>query len=162
MRTTLATRAGLLGVAAATTLTLAPAPAHAALTPPALTPVAPTVAQPSAAAEPDAGAAALKWRTIQHKSQLAKVTGSKNWKRKRHVRVIQVHARCWGNDTRLTVELQYKRRAALGWAVAKKGRWNCDGGYRTVRIHNAGHSEYRVHFSVGRKHTIEWWFQYYD
>ncbi|GAA1595820.1 hypothetical protein GCM10009678_92230 [Actinomadura kijaniata] len=156
MRTTLANRAGLLGVAAATTLALAPVPAHAA--PATLTPA---VAQPGAAVQPGADAAAAKWRTIQHKSKLTKVMGSKNWKRKRHVRVIQVNARCWGNDTRLTVELQYKRRAALGWAVAKKGRWNCDGRYRTVRIHNAGHSEYRVFLSVGRKHTIEFWFQYY-
>ncbi|MGK5551187.1 hypothetical protein ACSNOI_06190 [Actinomadura kijaniata] len=121
------------------------------------------MAQPTAEAEaePSVNARAPKWKTIQHKSQLTKFTRTKYWTRKRGVRTVQVNARCWGNDTRLTVTLWYKRRAALGWAVARKGRWNCDGRYHTVRIGNAGHSEYYAPLQVGRTHTIEWWYQYY-
>ncbi|WP_067814629.1 hypothetical protein [Actinomadura kijaniata] len=174
MRTTSTFRAGLLGLAAASALALTGAPAHATPTAPALpvTGAAPQIAvvpvatTEAASTRPPAQAAAKKWRTIQHKSKYlrgpARFTDTKEWKRKKGVRVVQVNARCWGNDARLSITLRYKRGLPNpGWPIAKSGKFPCNGRYHTVRIHNAGHSKYYGQLTLSRDHTVEWWFQYY-
>ncbi|MCP2342667.1 hypothetical protein [Actinomadura rupiterrae] len=142
---------GLAGTAAALTLGAAPAPAHAAT----------RAAVPAVKAAPSPTVHAQgRWHTWPggHDSH----SPIKNWKtrsyyRYRGVRVIQVNARCWGNDSTMHVFLMYGRNK-----VAKSGRWACDGRYRTVRIHNAGASHYHAYFALDRKHTIEYWMQYYQ
>ncbi|MEU6786892.1 hypothetical protein ABZ912_47530 [Nonomuraea angiospora] len=75
--------------------------------------------------------------------------------------MMQVKARCWGNDSQLKVDLWFLRRWGGGEKVAKSGKWACDGKYGIVRISNAGHSTYWASFSLSKKHTVEYWVQYY-
>ncbi|MGK5557872.1 hypothetical protein ACSNOI_40340 [Actinomadura kijaniata] len=176
MPTSVASRAALLSLAAASALTLADAPAHATATTPALpatlsTALSATVQQTTAHSgsqpashETVAGPAAkrAKWYNIRHDSHSpTKSWVTRLWERPRGARVMQIRARCWGGDTPMTVTLQY-HQGGRGWRKAKAGRWDCNGAYGTVRIHNAGHKYYRAVFQLNRRHTIEYWAQYYQ
>ncbi|MGK5556264.1 hypothetical protein ACSNOI_32080, partial [Actinomadura kijaniata] len=130
------------------------------------TAVVPAATTEKAPARPPARAAAKKWHTIQHDSEYLRRPGrwteTTEWKRKKGVRVVQINARCWGNDARLSITLRYLRGLPRpGWPIAKDGKFPCNGRYHTVRISNAGHSKYYGQLSVSRDHTVEWWFQYY-
>ncbi|GAA3427754.1 hypothetical protein ACWDTT_13565 [Streptosporangium sandarakinum] len=101
------------------------------------------------------------WYNIRHEA-LGPGTflETRAWKRPAGDRVMQVKARCWGNDTRMYVKLYYRSR----WhaeKLAKSGSWRCNGKYGIVRIHNAGHTWYWARFVLGKKHTVEYWAQYY-
>ncbi|MFI7111324.1 hypothetical protein ACIBK9_33785 [Nonomuraea sp. NPDC050227] len=130
---------------------------------------APAVAAPAArgqvtsqASTAKAGSALASWHTQRHE-ELGPYKGyfsTSEWKRPSGVRVMQVKARCWGNDTGIKVDLWFLRRFG-GERVAKSGRWRCNGKYGIVRISNAGHSQYWATFSLDKKHTVEYWVQYY-
>lgn len=127
---------------------------------------APAVAAPAAHSEVSthatSAAAMASWQTQRHESLgPGKYLETTNWQRRSGVRVMQVKARCWGNDSTMTVNLVYKRRGGLGWKTAKSGKWACNGTYGIVRISNAGHSTYYATFNIGKKHTVEYWVQYY-
>ncbi|MFI7638847.1 hypothetical protein [Nonomuraea sp. NPDC049400] len=126
---------------------------------------APAVAAPAAHSEVSthASAAAMaKWHTQRHEALgPGKNMTAGYWKRPKGVRVMQVKARCWGNDSQLTVDLSYVRRYGAGEKVAKSGKWACNGSYGIVRIHNAGHGTYNARFRLNKKHTVEYWVQYY-
>ncbi|NRQ35409.1 hypothetical protein HII36_26790 [Nonomuraea sp. NN258] len=137
------------GLALATTAS--PAPAVAAAAAPA---AHGTVAAPTAMA---------KWYTQRHEA-IGPRKGyftTTDWKRLSGVRVMQVKARCWGNDSKIKVYLMYNRRFGQGSALAKSGTWSCNGQYGIVRIHNAGHGTYYAGFKLDKKHTVEYWVQYY-
>ncbi|WP_043619040.1 hypothetical protein [Nonomuraea candida] len=111
-----------------------------------------------------AGAAAMaQWSTQRHEAVGPRkgYIGTSPWKRLAGVRVMQVKARCWGNDSHIVVRLHYVRRYGAGNKVAKSGRWACNGRYGIVRIHNAGHPEYYASFNLDKKHTVEYWVQNY-
>ncbi|GIH81176.1 hypothetical protein Plo01_76050 [Planobispora longispora] len=106
--------------------------------------------------------AQARWYTLRHEALgPGKRLSAGIWKRPSGVRVMQVKARCWGNDSRIRVDLVYRRRYALGDKTAKSGTWSCNGGYGIVRIHNAGHRDYYANFILDKKHTVEYWVQYY-
>lgn len=131
----------------------------------ALTAAAPAVAAPTAHSQVSTHASAAtmaRWRTQRHEALgPGKYLETANWKRPAGVRIMQVKARCWGNDAKMKVNLVYQRRWAAGWITAKSGTWKCNGKYGYVRIHNAGHSTYYANFRIGKKHTVEYWVQYY-
>ncbi|MEQ4725842.1 hypothetical protein [Nonomuraea sp. B19D2] len=166
MRTNLATRAGLLGVASAAALSLASAPAQAA---PATAPqtavrtaIAPTTAQGAAAAEAVFGQAAAKsakWVTLKHESGWHGYWGP-SWNRKYGHRVMQVKARCWGKGQTMIVKFMY-RNQYLDWKTMKKAKWPCDGTPRYLRVTNAGHKKYGAIFIPSQQKTIEYWAQSY-
>lgn len=132
----------------------------------ALVTAAPAVAAPAAHSEVStqaSSAAMARWRTQRHEA-LGPSKGyfsTSAWQRPSGVRVMQVKARCWGNDSQLKVDLWFLRRWGGGERVAKSGKWRCNGKYGIVRIHNAGHSKYWATFSLSKKHTVEYWVQYY-
>ncbi|MFC4912489.1 hypothetical protein [Actinomadura gamaensis] len=135
---------GLATAASALTLGAVTTPAHAAAP-------SPTVHAQGA------------WHTFKNGHQSHKPTTSWHgsyYTRPNGVRIIQVNARCWGNDSTLKVRLRYSN-SRVGIRTAKSGHWACDGRYRTVRIHNAGGELYWPDFHVDHKHTIEYWMQYY-
>lgn len=140
------------------------APAVAA--PVAQTTAAPAQPAPAAHSEVSthaSAAARAKWYTQRHEA-LGPRKGyftTSDWKRLSGVRVMQVKARCWGNDSQIVVRLHYVRRYGAGGKVAKSGKWACNGRYGIVRIHNAGHGKYYASFSLDKKHTVEYWVQYY-
>lgn len=121
-------------------------------------------AAPAVAAAPAATTTALaSWHTQRHEA-LGPRKGyftTSTWQRPSGVRVMQVKARCWGNDASIKVNLWFLRRWGGGEKVAKSGKWTCNGKYGIVRIGNAGHSTYWASFSVSKKHTVEYWVQYY-
>ncbi|MEU7827537.1 hypothetical protein [Nonomuraea sp. NPDC049129] len=128
---------------------------------------APAVAAPAAHSEVStratSAAAMASWHTQRHES-LGPSKGyfsSATWNRPSGVRVMQVKARCWGNDSQLEVRLWFLRNWGGGEKVAKYGKWACNGKYGIVRINNAGHSQYWAAFSLSKKHTVEYWVQYY-
>ncbi|MFI7124901.1 hypothetical protein ACIBQ1_04360 [Nonomuraea sp. NPDC050153] len=132
----------------------------------ALATAAPAVAAPAAHSEVSirASAAAMaRWQTQRHES-LGPSKGyftTATWQRLSGVRVMQVKARCWGNDSQIEVKLWFLRRYGGGEKVAKSGKWTCNGKYGIVRISNAGHSMYWASFNLNKKHTVEYWVQYY-
>ncbi|MFI7422983.1 hypothetical protein [Nonomuraea sp. NPDC049684] len=131
---------------------------------------APAVAAPAAhsqatsqAGTAQARTALASWHTQRHEV-LGPYKGyfsTAAWSRPAGVRVMQVKARCWGNDTGIKVDLWFLRRWGGGERVAKSGTWRCNGKYGIVRIGNAGHSKYWATFSLDKKHTVEYWVQYY-
>ncbi|MEV0344877.1 hypothetical protein AB0H88_03875 [Nonomuraea sp. NPDC050680] len=132
----------------------------------ALAAAAPAVAAPAAHSEVSTHAsvatAMASWHTQRHESLgPGKYLETTNWQRRSGVRVMQVKARCWGNNSQMKVNLVYKRRGGLGWKTAKSGKWACNGRYGIVRISNAGHSTYYATFTLNKKHTVEYWVQYY-
>ncbi|WP_157420420.1 hypothetical protein [Actinomadura kijaniata] len=162
MRTNLATRAGMLGVASAAVLSLAPAPAQAAAAP--QTAVASTTAQGAAAAEAVFGQAVAKrakWVTLKHQSKRVS-NWSPRWDRKYGHRVMQVQARCWGKGIKMRVAFEYQNRWKA-WRVMKSTPrpWPCDGRYRYLRVTNAGHKKYGATFTVWGRQTVEYWAQSY-
>ncbi|MGK5555363.1 hypothetical protein ACSNOI_27480 [Actinomadura kijaniata] len=159
MRTNLTTRAGLVGVAAATALTLAPA-ANAAPAAPTR-PAAPRATAPTTAPFGEAAAQRARWWTIKYDIHRRPTkTWSPQWNRPSGVRVMQIVARCWGGD-HMNVRLAYKRSTKT-WRVIKTGKWDCTGGAGYLRIHNAGHKTYRVFFKLKRKGKIDYWAQAYS
>ncbi|MEU7984662.1 hypothetical protein AB0B56_07365 [Streptosporangium canum] len=163
MRTNLATRAGLLGVASAAALSLASAPAQAAaITQQAPTAAAPSTVQRAAAAEAVFGQAAAKrakWVTLKHESGRYGYWGP-SWNRKYGHRVMQVKARCWGKGQTMIVKFMY-RNQYLDWKTMKKAKWPCDGTPRYLRVTNAGHKKYGAIFIPSYTQTIEYWAQSY-
>ncbi|GII86490.1 hypothetical protein Ssi03_44800 [Sphaerisporangium siamense] len=129
--------------------------------------LAPAAAQPVPAAHAEgstgAGAAArAQWRTQRHEALGPFRSGDTGlWKRPSGVRVMQVKARCWGNNARLYISLMFLRKWGAGDGVAKNAQGPCNGKYIYARIHNAGHSKYYASFSVTKKHTVEYWVQNY-
>ncbi|MCK2213799.1 hypothetical protein MF672_008355 [Actinomadura sp. ATCC 31491] len=137
------------------TISLALATTAAAL---ALASAAPAVAAPAAHTQ-----AAAAWHTLRHEAMPAQkgYFTTNSWQRPSGARVMQVKARCWGNDTNLEVKLWFVRNWGGGEKVAKAGTFRCNGRYGYVRISNAGHREYYASFSLRKKHTVEYWVQYY-
>ncbi|MEV6040720.1 hypothetical protein AB0L65_57100 [Nonomuraea sp. NPDC052116] len=127
---------------------------------------APAVAAPAAHSEVSTHASTATmagWHTQRHEA-LGPQRGyfsTATWQRPSGVRVMQIKARCWGNDSQLKVDLWFLRRWGGGEKVAKSGKWACNGQYGIVRISNAGHSTYWASFSLSKKHTVEYWVQYY-
>ncbi|MDR8413597.1 hypothetical protein MTP10_33280 [Nonomuraea sp. 3-1Str] len=141
----------------------------------ALLTAAPAVAAPAARTQVTAPAstaqastalastALASWHTQRHET-LGPYKGyfdTSAWTRPSGVRVMQVKARCWGNDARIKVDLWFLRRWGGGEKIAKSGTWSCNGKYGIVRISNAGHSKYWATFNISKKHTVEYWVQYY-
>ncbi|GAA4603571.1 hypothetical protein GCM10023195_11870 [Actinoallomurus liliacearum] len=133
---------------AALTIATTAAPAHAAARPTATTHQATAVAAKSA-----------HWYTLKHGSFMLTGSAMRNWNRK-YGRVMQVKARCWGNNATLYVELQY-RATWTGWHNIKTGHRRCDGKYLILRVNNAGSKNYDAEFHLNRKHTVEYWAQAY-
>ncbi|GII62891.1 hypothetical protein Skr01_29760 [Sphaerisporangium krabiense] len=128
------------------------------------------LAQPASAAHAEGSthastAARASWHTQRHEALgplRSQDTGI--WKRPSGVRIMQVKARCWDQSrkgARLNITLIYRRRWGNGDGVAKEARGACNGQYIYARIHNAGHEKYYASFSVNKRHTVEYWVQYY-
>ncbi len=150
MRTNLATRAGMLGVASAAALALPLAPAQAAT-------AAPQTAAASATAQ--AVAKPAKWVTLKHQSRRTTFWNPR-WDRKYGHRVMQVQARCWGRGRTMYVTFDY-RNQYRHWKAMKRATWPCDGRYRYLRVTNAGHKKYGATFSLPVPQTVEYWAQSY-
>ncbi|MEV0149485.1 MULTISPECIES: hypothetical protein [unclassified Nonomuraea] len=160
MRTNLATRAGLLGVASAAALSLASPPAQAA----AITQQAPTAAAPSTVQRAEAVfgqavAKRAKWVTLKHQSKRVN-NWSVVWDRKYGHRVMQVKARCWGKGQTMNTAFEYRNRWGA-WRIMKTAKWPCDGTPRYLRVTNAGHKKYGATFTLSHRQTVEYWAQSY-
>ncbi|MEV5749110.1 hypothetical protein AB0L00_14940 [Actinoallomurus sp. NPDC052308] len=119
--TTLA-KAGLLSLAtagAALTMTTTAIAAHATARPAATTHQATAVAAKSA-----------HWYTLKHGSFMLKGSTTRNWNRK-YGRVMQVEARCWGNDATLHVQFQYRSKWT-GWHNIKSGSSGAESGAKEL------------------------------
>ncbi|MER7363728.1 hypothetical protein [Nonomuraea wenchangensis] len=142
---------------------LALATAAPALAAPAAHSAATTATAATNATTATTVSAMASWRTLRHEA-LPPQKGyfsTHTWNRPSGARVMQVKARCWGNDSNLKVNLWFLRKWGAEEKIAKSGTWRCNGKYGIVRISNAGHSLYWATFSLSKKHTVEYWVQYY-
>lgn len=102
------------------------------------------------------------WHTFPggHRTGTGLVVRAKTYKRPKGVRMMQVKARCWGNDSRMRVSILY-RTYTWKWKVARTVTQRCNGRYGTARISNAGHTWYSGRFAPTKRKAVEYWVQYY-
>ncbi|MEV8635150.1 hypothetical protein AB0395_26180 [Streptosporangium sp. NPDC051023] len=149
----------LLAIAVMTSQTTTEATVAA---PAAQTTAPPAQAAPTARSKVSTHTSAARWYTQRNETLgPGKNLKATKWSRLPGVRVMQVKARCWGNDSQIKVGLWFWRSSWPHEKVAKSGKWACNGNYGIVRIYNAGHSDYWASFSLNKKHTVEYWVQYY-
>lgn len=157
---TRAAQAGLIGLAAAGTLSLATVPADAAPARPTAPQAAPQAAVHTATSTRSAAKRA-HWYNLKHASKRVYFGWDQDWHR-RGSRIMQVKARCWGgNRIKMYVVFQYRSKWT-GWHNIKSGSRRCDGQYLVLSIRNAGSDLYGAQFNIGKHtQTIEYWAQAY-